>query len=351
MDFKKKNPLLHYKDPSLPGSLGGVARFAHSLGVSQRKAQQLLEQDLSYTLHKPRRRRFPTLPVVVHEIDQQWVADLVEVQRLSKNNRGYRYLLTVIDVLSKFARVQALKAKTGIELVKAFEKILKGGRRPVKLQTDQGKEFYDKTFQSLLDKEGIHHFSTHGDAKASIVERFNRTFKERMYRYFTAANTLRYEDVLQLLVRGYNASKHRSIGMAPKDVTLKNEGAVWERLCGQRLRANKPKTKFKVGDRVRLNKKHRLFKKAYLPGWTEEVFLVRRVIRGVVPIYKISAWDETPVEGTFYEQDLQKVHVSSDALFRIENVRKRKKGQLLVKWKGWPDKYNSWILNSEVKKL
>ena len=128
MDSKKKNPLLHYKDPSLPGSLGGVARFAHSLGVSQRKAQQLLEQDLSYTLHKPRRCRFPTLPVVVHGINQQWVADLVEMQRLSKNNRGYRYLLTVIDVLSKFAWVQALKAKTGIELVKAFEKILKGGR-------------------------------------------------------------------------------------------------------------------------------------------------------------------------------------------------------------------------------
>ena len=57
------------------------------------------------------------------------------------------------------------------------------------------------------------------------------------------------------------------------------------------------------------------------------------------------------MEGTFYKQDLQNVHVSSDALFRIENELKRKKGQLLVKWKGWPDKYNSWILNSELKKL
>ena len=74
-----------------------------------------------------------------------------------------------------------------------------------------------------MDKEGIHHFSTYVDNKASIMERFNRTFKERMYRYFIVAKTLRYEGVLQLLVRGYNASKHRSIGMAPKDVTLKNE--------------------------------------------------------------------------------------------------------------------------------
>ena len=137
----------------------------------------------------------------------------------------------------------------------------------------------------------------------------------------------------------------------PKDVTLKNNRALWERLYKRRLRANKPKPKFKVGDPVRLNKKHRLFKKAYMPGWTEEVFLVRRVIRGVVPVYKISEWDEKPVEGSFYEQDFQKVHVSSDALFRIDKVLKRKKGQLLVKWKGWPDKYNSWILNSALKKL
>ena len=95
---------------------------------------------------------------------------------------------------------------------------------------------------------------------------------------------------------------------------------MWERLYGQRLRANKPKPKFKVGDRVRLNKKHRLFKKAYLPGWTEEVFQVHRVIRGVVPVYKIREWDETPVKGTFYEQDLQKVSVSAHALFRIEYI-------------------------------
>ena len=74
-------------------------------------------------------------------------------------------------------------------------------------------------------------FSTHGDAKFSVVERlrFNRTLKTRMYRYFTSANTLRYDDVLQDLVRGYNASEHSSIGMAPKDVTLKNKRMVWKR--------------------------------------------------------------------------------------------------------------------------
>jgi len=310
-----------------------------------------LERDLAYTLHKPRRRRFPTLPVIVGGLDDQWVADLVEVQSLAKYNRGIRYLLTVLDVLSKYAWVQPLKAKTGLALVKAFDKILKQGRRPNRLQTDRGKEFYNRTFQRWLKEQGIQHFSTEGDAKTSVVERFNRTLKERLYRYFTAANPLRFDHVLPDLVQGYNATRHRSIGMAPQDVTWTNEEAVWKRLYDQRLKRKRPQPKFKVGDRVRLNKIYRTFEKGYLPGWTEEVFVVHRVVPGPVPSYKIGEWDDTPVQGTFYDADLQKVHVSDQALFRIEKVLKRQKDRWLVKWKGWPDKYNSWIARQDVTSL
>ena len=91
---------------------------------------------------------------------------------------GIRYLLTVLDALSKYAWVQPLKAKTGVALVQAFDKILKQGRRPNQLQTDRGTEFYNRTFQRWLEDQGIKHFATEGDAKASVVERFNRTLKE-----------------------------------------------------------------------------------------------------------------------------------------------------------------------------
>ena len=97
--------LTRYHDPRAPGSLGGVQRFAKAHPLPLKKAQRVLERDLAYTLHKPRRRRFPTLPVIVGGLDDQWVADLVEVQSLAKYNRGIRYLLTVVDVLSKFAWV------------------------------------------------------------------------------------------------------------------------------------------------------------------------------------------------------------------------------------------------------
>ena len=230
-----------------------------------------------------------------------------------KYTRGIRYLLMVLDVLSKYAWVQPLKVKTGVTLVKAFDKILKQGRKPNHLQTDRGTEFYNRTFQRWVKDHGIDHFSTEVDAKAAVVERFNRTLRERLYRYFTAANTLCFDDELPQLVQGYNATRHRSIGMAPQGVTWDNEEAVWKRVYEKRLKEKRPQPKFKMGDRVRLNKIHCTFEKGYLPGWTEEMFVVHRVVPGVVPTYKIREWDDTPVKGTFYEADLRKVHVSDEA--------------------------------------
>ena len=135
-------------------------------------------------------------------------------------------------------------------------------QRPLRVQTDQGKEFYNTGVQACFKKHGWHHFSTYGDSKASVVERWHRTLKQRMYSYFTAHNTLRYVDVLQPLIYTYNQFYHRSIGMAPHQVTEKKTvPEVWDKLYGQRLDQKTRPPKCQVGDRVRLNKKHRPFKK------------------------------------------------------------------------------------------
>ena len=122
--------LSKYHDVRTRASLGGMHRFAKAHKLPLKKAQRILEQDLAYTLHKPQRRRFPTLPVIVGGLDDQWVVDLVEVQPLAKYNCRVRYLTTVVDALSKYAWVQPLKAKTGVAVVQAFDKILCQGRRP-----------------------------------------------------------------------------------------------------------------------------------------------------------------------------------------------------------------------------
>ena len=324
-----------------------MARFARAQGVPVERAKRVLTRELGYTLHKPVRRHFPTLRVLVFGPDEQWAADLVDVQKLKRQNKGVNYLLTVVDVFSKYAWVVPLKQKTGPMVSAALKGILKGKRTPQTFQTDDGKEFYNNHVTKTLKEYGVRHFSTSGDTKANVVERFNRTFKQRLYRYVTTFNKLTYLPALQALVKGYNASRHRSIGMAPRDVNGGNAREVWERLYGKSKKT--PKSAFKVGDRVRLNKKHRPFKKGYLPGWTEEVFAVTEVRRdGNVPVYRIAEWDDTPIKGTFYREDLQKVTVSDDDLFRIESVVKRKKDRVLVRWKGWPAKYDSWISKKDL---
>ena len=344
-----------YAQPSKRGSLGGVARYARAQKVPIHRVRRALERDIAYTLHKPVRRTFPTTPVIVMGIDQQWAADLVDMQKLSRYNKGNKYLMTVIDVFSKYAWVEIIRDKSGPQMTLAWQRLLKRAlpRHPRRLQTDKGTEFYNASVRALFKKQDIHHFSTSGDAKASVVERFNRTLKGRMYRYFTAANTFKYVDVVQALVDEYNASFHRSIGMAPRDVHPSNEVKVWHTLYKPYLEKkdkSKKKEAFKVGDRVRISQARRPFKKGYLPQWTEEVFEVTDVVHDSLgPVtYKLKELDGTAIGGTFYTQELQKVHVDDDTVWRIEKVLKRRGNQLYVQWKGWPKKYNSWINKSDV---
>ena len=180
-----------YLDPSQPASFGGldaVYRAVKEKGknkISRKQVRDWLSQQDVYTLHKPARRRYKRSRVIVPGIDAQFQADLVDLQNLSRYNKGYKYLLTCIDIFSKYPWVP-LKSKQGQELVKAFQKILSTGRKPSKLQTYQGTEFLNRVFQTYLRDNNIDFFTVNSGLKASKVERFNRTFKNKMYKYFTA---------------------------------------------------------------------------------------------------------------------------------------------------------------------
>ena len=156
----------------------------------------------------------------------------MDISSLARFNKGYKFLLTCIDVFSKFAWVVPLKNKTGESLVNGFQSILDLGRSPEKLQTDKETEFLNRNFQSSLKERNIRFFTTNSELKTSVVERFNRTFKTRMWKYFTSKNTLVYIDILQDIVHGYNNSYHQSIGQSPASVSLLNVGQVRRKLYG-----------------------------------------------------------------------------------------------------------------------
>ncbi|KAJ8041597.1 Endogenous retrovirus group K member 19 Pol protein [Holothuria leucospilota] len=340
-----------YYDPSHPAAFGGVGAIKRAAkqdkrNISVKKITEWLQGRDAYTLHKPPKKTFQRNKVIVSGIDSQWQADLVDVSSFAKQNRGYRYILTCIDILSKFAWARALKDKTSRSVTRAFRSILKEqNRKPQALQTDKGKEFLNKPFQKFLRDEKIRFFTTNNETKASVVERFNRTLKTKMWRYFTANGTRRYSDVLQKFLDGYNRSKHRSIGMAPKDVNEYCQEKVWQRLYGDVAVAER-EFKFALGDTVRISMATRPFRKGYLPQWTDEVFTVARRIQRVPPVYRLKDYDGEMIEGTFYEQEMQKVS-KEDQTYRIEKIIRRRtrsgRKEYFVKWKGYPSKFNSWV--------
>ena len=208
----------------------------------------------------------------------------MDISSLARFNKGYKFLLTCIDVFSKFAWVIPLKSKSGETLVNSFQSILDLGQSPEKLQTDKGTEFLNRNFQSLLKENSIHFFTTNSELKASVVEHFNHTLKTRMWKYFTAKNTCVYIDILQNIVHGYNNSYHRSIGRAAASVSLLNVGQVRRKLYCKSWTKPIREFKFKLGDQVHISKSRRTFKKGYLPLWTQEFFTETKIILRDPPV-------------------------------------------------------------------
>ena len=177
-------------------------------------------------MHKQRRVHFPRRSVIVHDIDNIWSADLVDMQIFSKYNKNFKFLLTVIDLFSRYAWIVPLKNKTGASVRDASQHITETSSRrsPRKLWVDEGKEFYNSIMKKWLVDMDIHMYSTHNEGKAVVVERFNRTMKSRMWRHFAASSTNIYINVLPKLLEDYNNAKHQSIGMTPTEASDPENG-------------------------------------------------------------------------------------------------------------------------------
>ena len=141
------------------------------------------------------------------------------MQLISKFNKGFRFLLCVIDIFSKYAWVAPLKDKKGISIVNAFQKILKeSDRKPNKIWVDKGSEFYNNSFKKWLKDNDIEMYSIHNEEKSVVAERFIRTLKTKMYKYMASVLKNVYIDKLDDIVSGYNNTIHRTIKMKPIDV-------------------------------------------------------------------------------------------------------------------------------------
>jgi transcription antitermination factor NusG len=350
-----------YYNPKHPAGFASVTKLVKESGYSREKVKKWLEKQSTYTLHRSARKKYPTRKYIVHDVDEQWQADLADVTLIAKYNKGYKFLLTVIDLFSRYAWVRPLKTKSGKEVAAAFNDIFQEGRIPKRIQTDQGKEFENRNIATLFGEHNIELFSVKSAYKAAVVERFNRTLKSKLWRYFTMTLKEKWTDVLQDIVESYNNSIHRSIGRKPVDVTRENASELREedRMKTKKAKSTqavKEKNDLKVGDSVRISKVKSIFAKGYLPNWTEEIFTVASINTKFSPItYKLRDYSNEIIEGSFYRHEIQKIMPSDDDTFLLERiVRTEKRGNekwSLVKWKGYPSSMNSWVRQRDIIKV
>jgi transposase InsO family protein len=357
-----------YYTPGDPGSYGGVERL-HSrarelnIPIDRSGVRKFLAQQATYQLHKPARHTFVRNQTVVAHIDEQWQADLADMTNISSENNGYTFLLTCIDILSRYAWVVPVRSKSAPHMLSAMRQLFKQAspRKPARLQTDKGREFYNAPVRRFLSEQGVELFSTNSDHKAAVVERFNRTLKHRIYKHFTASNTRRYLDVLPDIVRSYNDSYHRTIGQRPKAVTTTaDEKRVWRRVYyDSRKRGSKKSVQLPAaGDRVRLSRWKGTFEKGYVPNWSREHYEVvgmRPQRRGGMPrpVYKLKDMLGEDIEGACYPEEIQHVPEAAARVIEVERIlRQQRHGnqvKYLVKFKGWPYKFNRWLTKTELR--
>lgn len=364
-------------DPRHPGSFAGATKLyeivkkegKYDIGLNRIK-KFLQNQDAFSLQKKVRRRGFKRRRVIVQGIDYQWEADLADVQNLSEFNKGIKYLLVIVDVFSRFLWVRCLKDKKAQSVIDAFKDILDGPRHPKAIRTDKGTEFYNRYLKRYLKEKGIKIFYALNESKANFAERYIQTLKKRLYRYFTHTQKHKYTDILQDMVNSINETPNRSLnGRTPASVNAENESEVRLDAYLVRRKAQKkppilkksskrkrtPYT-FKIGDQVRISHLRRQFQRDYDQTFTEEIFIVsHRFVSQGIPIYKIKDMMNDPIQGSFYASELQKVSKDEQTQWRIEKIiRKRKvrgKPEVLVRWLGWPKKFDSWIPEVDVKNI
>ena len=250
-------------------------------------------------LHKSVIKKFEKKKVYSQLKDNIWGVDLADMQSLSRKNKGIKYLLCAIDLYSKYAFVIPLKDKKGINIVNAFNEIIKqSNRKPNKIWVDQGGEFYNNVFKKWLSDNDIIMYSTYNEGKSVVAERFIRTLKNKLYKHMTATRKNVYYDILDDLVNKYNNTKHSTIKIKPIDAKNKKRVYIDEH--------NEKEIRFKVGDRVRIFKFKNIFAKGYTPNWSKEIFIVDKENDTVPYTYNLKDLNDEEIIGSFNDRELQK---------------------------------------------
>ena len=345
-----------YHDPSAVGGYRGARTLWSSLrsqgkSVPYDHVKRWLRSREEYTLHKSHNSRIKRIPFMVPNIKHTLQADLMDVSNIANANNGTKFLLTAVDVFSSKGYAIPLESKSGSGVAGGLETILSEGF--MFLHTDKGKEFLNANVRRLVNRLGVTQYTTENEnIKAGSVERFNRTLRDVMARWMDHRRSKRYTDMLQQLVNAHNMTPNSRTGIAPNKITTSDANELWIRRY-ERTAPKSVSASLMPGDHVRLVRGRSMFARGYDEKWTREVFVVSKVLDASEPVtYRVVDLADEPIAGRFYAQELQQIIYDRDTEFQIETVIKRRRragvDESLVKWMGYPSKFNSWVPTSSV---
>ena len=236
---------------------------------------------------KPPRRNYPTNKMVYNHIDEIWSIDLADFSDYkTSNNKGFRYIFIIIDIFSKYLFAIPLKNKYSQTITNEFSNILtKSKRKPIKLESDRGTEFYNSIFQNFLKSKSIHHYSRYTDKGPSIAERVIRTVRNLLKKPMFEKGNADWLIEVPSFIKQYNNTIHHSIKMTPVQASKKsNEKTVFDNLRDDR---QKQRPKFKLGDLVRTADIKKVFSKGDSTNYSYKLYTITEVIHITIPSYRI----------------------------------------------------------------
>ena len=356
MNINKDTFLNEYTSPGSPIAFAspGLIYHYYDKKVPIKIIENWLQGIDSYTLHKQPKLPKPRNPTYAYFKRYQFQIDLIDLGHLASENDQYRYLLTAIDIFTRYAFVEPLINKSAKSFMNGFISIMKRAKTfPRRILSDRGAEIKNKIFQAYCQENNIRLIHSNNLTHAPFVERFNRTLKNLMFRYMTFKETDRYIDVLPLLVSTYNNRKHRMIGMTPAQAEMPGQTyAIRRKQENYYSKAKRTKPKYSVGQTVRISKFKGHFDRGFTQQFQEEIFKIKSIsTRLPYPTYELETFDgDETLEGNFYANEI--TPVNEPELFVIEKIlkkrtdRKTKEKMVLVKWRGY--KNPSWIPEKDI---
>ena len=351
----------YYKD--LPHSYGGrYLAYDHYENINNRTIDDAYKQNDIYTRFRQHKKAKFYSPIYVHHKRQLLQCDTTffTADTLVNANNGYKYLLCVIDVFTKMTWVYPMKKVTCESAVECLRDLFsKCGTLPTKIQTDKGSEFKCQAMKRLMEENGVIHYYSYSERKCAVVERFNLTIQQLLYKLMAKFNTYEWTKLIPHAMKIYLNRKHNTIKMSPLDAENDNNQEKLRNIYIEKYdkaEENRSLPKFKVGNTVRVWAKRTNFWRGYYEDFTREYFKINQVLLNLpVPRYKLEDIMGEQIRGSFFEDELILFNPPADMEYQIEKVVKERGSgrnkQFLVKYIGWPDKFNEWKSERELIQL